>query len=67
MVSEKDKNAGVNDKGKNTGVYIVKKKFVRRHQAGEVRSVSNWTGVRAAASRKPQAADGGGAEEFIRP
>jgi len=34
LVRDKDKNAGVNDKGKNTGVYIVKKKFVLRHQAG---------------------------------
>ena len=66
-MSVKDKNAGVNDKGKNTGVYIVKKKFVRRRQAGEVRSVSNWTGVRATASRKPQVADGGGTEKLIRP
>ena len=66
-MSDKDKNAGVNDKGKNTVVYFVKQKFVCRHKAGEIRSVSNWTGVRAAASHKPQAAVGGGTEEPIRP
>jgi hypothetical protein len=59
-LDDESKDIGVNKKGKITGVYIVKKKFARRHQAEEVRSVSNWRRVRAAASRKPQAAYGGG-------